>query len=1173
MYLSRLDIHGFKSFAMPTALRFDPGITAIVGPNGCGKSNVVDALRWVIGEQRPRVLRSDKMDSVIFNGTARRRGLGMAEVQLTIQNTRALLPTEYSEVTLGRRLYRSGDSEYLLNGTLCRLRDIVELFLDTGMGSGAYSVIELKMIGDILSDVAHDRRRLFEEAASITRYKQRRSQALRKLENVQADLLRVQDLTAEVAARAKRLNRQAKTAARHDTLTTRARALSLALSTLEYNKLDFEVSVLDEALNTLRERLARIKAETGSQDARLMERRKGYMDLEEAAKRSRNALRDHERRVDSLMAEIRLKREQQAATRREVARVHRRREETLARQARREESLSTLCEDRSRTEPELAGAAHSLKRAMEARDAARKAVKAERTLLDDLSRQHGQLIAAQAAQLRLCDRITAALEHNAAQTARLKSKAQVLAARSAEEKVRVRKALEAHEEATEVLNTAREEAARAEAEHSLIEQQIATADAALRALAQREAAMKAEATLFRALVEGYEDFPVATKFLAQALGKIRTISDLLTSDPEYRAAIAAALGPLGACIVVQTVEEAAQAAALLKTEDKGRALLVVMDRLPRTVPRPPPHPGFIPLMDLVQVHDPAYATLVRLVLGDTYYVDQLDWACPLVAPPWRLVSASGEWLDASGFVQVGSEAQETSFVHMDRAARLAAAEASLNGLQAEHQQQQAALKVLRSSQRAVGLEAKRSALLEAKQALADAHHAYDRVQQERASAVDRQARLRARLKTLAEEAQSLANQASEPQAAAQEEARRLASLKTRMSVSQRALMTAEAEVNQRQDRYLSARLADQRARSAWEHLGRDISRIEGEAKRAAERAEALEEESAALEAQRASLDRAIAALQDDLAAERARSRRLEEADRQGRTRLMETRVAMDELEKALRRLHRTHEEAMVEERTLSVERVAHATRMADIATAAQEAYGAVISDDLLLPNEEAAMRTELETIQASLRSIGTVNALALQEYEKERERHAFMMEHCEDLRKAEATLLQTADEINRTAAKRFIETFQVIRENFCKLYRDLFDGNTSADLRLVDPGDPLESPIAITARPRGKRPISIAQLSSGEQTLTAIALLFAIYQVKPSPFCFLDEVDAPLDDANIERFMRLIRRFSLDTQFVLVTHNQRTMEMADRLYGITMQEEGVSRVVGVEFEEALAMAA
>ncbi|NNF59286.1 MAG: AAA family ATPase, partial [Rhodothermaceae bacterium] len=323
MYLSKLELHGFKSFAQKTTLTFDPGVTAIVGPNGCGKSNVIDAVRWVLGEQRARLLRSDRMENVIFNGTSKRRALGLAEVSLTIENTRGVLPTEYSEVTITRRLYRSGESEYLLNGTVCRLKDILDLFMDTGMGAGAYSVIELKMIEDILSDNAADRRRLFEEAAGVTKYKMRRRQALNKLDSTQTDLTRLADLTDEVERTVRSLQRQAQKAARHQRLADRLLLLELALAAWDYEQLADEHRTLDRDARHLRTQVEALTTHVGQGEAALEQQRTGLVAREQALSQRQQLLNTHTDTVRQLEAETRVGAERRASDTRALDRLAR----------------------------------------------------------------------------------------------------------------------------------------------------------------------------------------------------------------------------------------------------------------------------------------------------------------------------------------------------------------------------------------------------------------------------------------------------------------------------------------------------------------------------------------------------------------------------------------------------------------------------------------------------------------------------------------------------------------------------------------------------------------------------------------------------------------------------------------------------------------------------------
>ncbi|GIV57348.1 MAG: hypothetical protein KatS3mg042_0261 [Rhodothermaceae bacterium] len=659
MYLSRLELHGFKSFATRTVVDFSPGITVVVGPNGCGKSNIVDAVRWVIGEQRARILRSSKMENVIFNGTAKRRPLGMAEVQLTIENTRGVLPTEYTEVTIGRRLYRSGESEYLLNGVPCRLRDITDLFMDTGMGAGAYSVIELKMIDDILSDNAQDRRHLFEEAAGITKYKLRRAQTLRKLEGTQVDLTRLRDLVGELEKRVQGLRRQANKAERYRTQEARLHALELALAQAEYDRLQEQARHLTAERQRLRDRLEAHQARLARAEADLEALRTRHIEREQVLVARQAALQEHLDALRQLEAERRLEEQRLETTRRDLERLQReqdeagRRRDTLAR------TRAKLEAELAAAEPVLREAEARLEAARQARQAAEADAEAARRHRDAARREEQQAAAAHADLRRRLDRLTARRDWLRQEIATLEAREAELAREAADHDERVRDAARRQAEAEAAVAEAREALARAEALHADRSAALEKALEARRQAERRRDAAAAEVHLLDSLLSTHDDLDAPARFLAErpawSRGAVQTVADLLACDEGYRPALAAALGPLAACLVVDTVAEAHAARALLREHGQGAATFLIRERLRPVEPLSAPE-GARPLAAVVRAAR-GHEGLARTLLFDTFLVDDLATAERLAgeaAAPARFFTLEGEGVDARGWLQAGS---------------------------------------------------------------------------------------------------------------------------------------------------------------------------------------------------------------------------------------------------------------------------------------------------------------------------------------------------------------------------------------------------------------------------------------------------------------------------------------------------------------------------------------
>ncbi|MEM6646859.1 MAG: chromosome segregation protein SMC [Bacteroidota bacterium] len=1176
MYLSKLQLHGFKSFADRTTLHFDPGVTAVVGPNGCGKSNIVDAVRWVIGEQRARVLRSAKMENVIFNGTNKRRKLGMAEVLLTVENTRGILPTEYSEVTLGRRLYRSGDSEYLLNGVKCRLRDITDLFMDTGMGAGAYSVIELKMIEEILSDNAQDRRRLFEEAAGITKYKLRRRQTLSKLGNTQQDLSRVRDLVEEIEKNVRRLKRQAKKAAQYREWRDRLQHLDLALTQIQLGTLRAEQQHLEALLTELADQIGTQTAKQAQEEASLEALKKTLIDKEQAlAERQRtyNAFLDEERRLET---ERRLTTQAIDTAHREQVRTRQEQRTAEARRTQLGETLDRLASALAEAEPQLAEAEQVLHDARQARDAAHQASQRAQAGLQSARAEERRAGDAWRQQQRDLDRLTNRLDLQrqerdrlTQQHAALSADAETLADRRAVADRNRDAASAAAERALAALDDAvADEAERREA--------LEAARTAFRDAERTHDALAAEVNLLDSLVSSFEDFSEAVQFLAStpswSEGELRTVADVLGCDPGDQVALDAALGERAAYIVVEDEAHAQQAIALLRQQQKGQATFIVLSKLTQV----PEATGS--LRAAVRVADSRYAPLADLLLRDAELTDTLaeaEAASEGATTRKRYYARTGEWVDAAGVVQGGSQRKGASPMasRMTRREQLSEAQTELADAARTLTQQRDALTDARASLTAAEavLRTQRQAVRQTERALADAEKAATRADLDYSSFAQRRSDLNTRRNRAADaiaDAESeiapleravrdgeaavqsarAAREAAEAEAATTDAASRTAA-----SAFNEANLAAVQQRNRRdnlqrdRDRTHTT-LADTKARIA--DFGTRLTELLSEIEAAQQRQTDLDAEIATAQTRRVDADTAVKVAENER---------------------IQARAHINDVEGYLRTRRRERDALISQENEHALRRHSLETKAEALLLRIQENYDLdlaahpVAIDDAF---DAPAAEVEAQDLRKKIRGLGPINELAVEVYAEESERLDFITGQLDDLEQAEATLLETIDEINTTATERFHETFAAIDAYFGKLFADLFGEDASAHLVLEDNADPLESAIDIKARPRGKKPSGIAQLSGGEKTLTAIALLFAIYLVKPSPFCILDEVDAPLDDANIDRFMHLIRSFADQTQFIIVTHNKRSMELADRMYGITMQETGVSKLVSVQFDDA-----
>jgi chromosome segregation protein len=1173
MYLSKLELHGFKSFAERTVLHFDPGVTAIVGPNGCGKSNIVDAVRWVIGEQRARILRSDKMENVIFNGTAKKRPVGMAEVMLTIENTRSVLPLEYSEVTLGRRLFRSGDSEYLLNGVKCRLQDILDLFMDTGMGAGAYSVIELKMIEEILSENAHDRRRLFEEAAGITKYKLRRKQTLSKLHDTQADLTRLNDLTEEIGKLVRSLNKQAERASRYKEYESRLQSLELMLAQAEYNRLDGQQRQLNTEISSIRERIAAATERLAQGESLLDQLRRDLAAREQRLNTHRQRLDAHRDAVRTAEADVRLEQERLDAYGRDVERLVRERDETASRRTSLEATAARLRTELAGMDPAVEEAARLLAAAEQERDRTRAIAEDLRKQLQDLRR------AAEAAEQEYVQR-ERSQERTASRMELLqqdRERYNELLAESTEKAdelaVRLQTLQKQLEEAVHRRGIAQAELDEATAARDAIRTMLDEALEALRQVERRRETAAAEMSLLESLVASYEEFAGPVQYLASSPGwsaaPLRTVSDFLTCPPDIRPALEAALGDFASCIVVESEVEARNAMAALRQEGRGQAAFLILERLHMPAPSPG-QPGNA-LLHSIDVVDPRYRPVAEVLLSHWYLVNTLEEAQSATTSatgPARFVTPSGEWAAPSGLVKGGGEGEASPVAaRLARREQLEATRTLLAGLDNDAFQRRAEAERFQKELEAVSIDARRESLVQAQQAFAETERLLERTRVEYAALAQRRNEAESRIRSIDADLDVIRQQVEE-RAEDLKASNVLDKLRTQRSALEEQFQQADEESRTAMTRYNEAHMAAFQTRSRQENVRKDLDRSLQQLDDLTSRSASRDRDLASIQEQIRSARERMASLQRRLSTLQEQRPELEAAVAGAEAEAGQVRSTITGNEANLRRLRQEREDRIRDEHQRDIRLTETHTRIEDLGQNILEHFGRSLADDpVSFPPDfdEPPVRSEVLDLRNKIKALGAVNALALEEYGVEKERYDFLVAQQQDLQQAETSLLDTIYEINTTASERFMTTYEAIRANFQRIFIELFGEDASADLELIEPADPLESPIEIMAKPRGKRPSTIAQLSGGEKTLTAIALLFAIYLVKPSPFCILDEVDAPLDDANVDRFMHLIREFSDSTQFILVTHNKRTMELADRMYGITMQEQGVSKIVAVEF--------
>ncbi len=1168
MYLSELELHGFKSFANKTHVKFDSGLTAIVGPNGCGKSNIVDSIRWVLGEQRPSHLRSASMSNVIFNGTATKKALGLSEVSVTIENNKGILPTEFKEVKITRRLYRSGESEYLLNNTPCRLKDIIELFMDTGMGSNSYSVIELKMVEEILSDKNNERTALFEEAAGITKYKERRKQTFRKLAETQGDLQRIEDILVEIRKNARSLQLQASRA-------QRAREYNVELQRLELGLARFEYDAINAELEPLMERIVNAESEKEEFNRNLEQ-------LEQLEEEARRELRQKEQKLSEVQQkQLNLQnavRETETSLR--ITREKIKNEEQSIRQYEQdiyqsEDDIKELRKTIKKSEKQLEEKKSRLNIIREELEKARGGYEAQQSRLSEARSDLDSIT-------RNYDEVTQKLNRLQTQKVRIESRLE----NSSEDEGRLQEQIT---QITRDIDSLKDQEARQKQELSDAERQLETMTRQLdeqrkqkeelsarqnelkdniRSERSRLDAVQSEIKLLENIAKSHEAFPGSVKYLIEENkdGRFQVLSDVFSTDEKHAVALESVLGEACYYIVTVTIDEARQAASQLKDNDKGKATFIPLDQLTGSYDIKKGS-----LCDQVSC-DNRYSALKALLLGHVFVYDSIAAAEEGVRQNSGTVGVTinGDVVTAQRFLRSGSQSQNVGLrvglkdrieklehKALSTEQRVENLEQELQATQRQHAQidtEQTARQVRESEQLLRKLGSQQSSLSARKS-----------VYEKNLSEVgERLKRLGANVR---EEQASLKE--LDPQI---EEISKKAKKLLGSQISRRNdLEKIEENQDKARSLYNDIKLKHQAAENEVLNLEKDKERasqsITSIKERLQQRSENAKQSKDRIIGHRSTIEELEVQLEEQLEEKGFIDALLREADKD----CARQRGRIHQVEEDLKNRRRKREMTIELLHQLDMAKSQLDMKAKGIADHIWENYNILmenLEDTLPEDIEPDAARERITSLKQKLKNIGEVNPLAIEEYEKEKERLDFYEQQINDLMDAEHQLRETISEINETAQKRFSTTFEQIRANFKSIFGTLFNEDDQCDLLIEeDEDDPLDARIEIIANPRGKRPSTISQLSTGEKTVTAIALLFAIYLVKPSPFCILDEVDAPLDDANIERFVKMLRRFIKDTQFIIITHNKKMMEKAEMLYGVTMPEPGISRLVGVRMDD------
>jgi chromosome segregation protein len=1177
--LTQLEIFGFKSFAQKIVIPFDPGITSIVGPNGCGKSNVVEAIRWVLGEQRAGTFRSSRMEDVIFAGTRQRKALGMSEVSLIIENHENVLPVEFNEVMLTRRLFRSGESDYLLNKIPCRLLDISNLLMDTGLGQGAYSVMEQGMVDEIISQKTENRRRILEEAAGITKYKTRRRSTWNRLEATQADLTRIEDIIAEVKRQVDYLGRQVGRARRYQELKQELDQLDVLLGRHRFFTFNAQLNPLQSEFEELGKVAEEGYTRFTSREAELEKARLVLTDAERAMQEAGIQLNRQIETIHEKERTLIAIRERREAAEQILERAARERADYIAQ---RETSQQQRRENVHRVEAirvELATTEDNLQTRERLAAQAEEEYAGHRSELDQRQRVRMEHLRQQGEISRMLERQQAEREALDERTASM---------REEEESTNVERneAQRAATTAEAALTATRQSLATLQQQHA---ETSATRDETEREMQrvteQRDAARRAAETnqarlqVLEKVRSGYEGYQsgVRTLMLESPHAALfrGVLGDMVDVDAEFARAVEVALGESLQALVAHSDQGVLEAIAHLK-EHSGRVGILSLEGAlgtPGPALAPEPMSGLRGALRSYVRPEADIAPLVDRLLHNTFFVDDLQTALVLSRrypnAYLRCVTPDGDAVDLFGQASGGKSEGEDSGL-LGRRREISTLRSVIAHQTARHAALVPRLDALAQRVRTLGqrLSSTASELETWRGNEREQVHQHQNARNDADRHTARLTQLQGENARFAARRETLDQNITEQEARLQHNESESERLNEESGKLEEQLKSSEAQRQERREELGTLRVERARIAETVQSLERDAERLENIEANLHRNIERLNEESAEatrhLEERGARIVEIEAELQelhearDTLAAEQDQ-RREHWSEANSKNRELQDNISQLQRQLNDQRERRTKLEVQISELKLQTQHIRE--RLQEEQHCDVETMGA--------PDEEVddeSTQQRLDQLRQSLHRLGSVHLGVLEEYEEQKERYDFLCQQRDDLVIAAEDLKKTLNLIDRTARKMFSETFAQIREKFQETYARFFPGG-EADLKLEENVDPLEAGIEITARPRGKRLQSITLLSGGEKALTAISLLFAIYLVKPSPFCILDEVDAPLDDTNISRFVRVLKEFAQTTQFIVVTHNKITMAAADTLHGVTMPEEGVSQLVSVRVEE------
>lgn len=1175
MRLKSLEIKGFKSFADKTIVNFDDNITGIVGPNGCGKSNIVDSIRWVIGEQKISQLRSENLDSLVFNGSKSRSASGLAEVSLTFENTKNLLPTEFSTVTVTRKFYKSGESEYRLNDVQCRLKDIQNLFMDTGISTDSYAIIELGMVDDLIKDKDNSRRRMLEQAAGISIYKTRKKEAKSKLDATESDLARIEDLLFEINNQLKSLESQAKKAEKYHEIKKDYREVSIELAKAALEGFNLTYKELNEQQEIETDKRVRLEAEIATEEAALEQEKVGFIEKE-------RALQSMQHSFNELVQTVRTKENEKnlSAQRLEYLKEREGSMKEFLQKAEGQlkgidESIAFTSLQVEEEEKSLTGLSERLLQLREEADTKRNVVDEKRNAVDSLRSEYQQVQRSQfdaEKKVAVADTSIQNLQRTIAQIEEERHQRDEQRHRLDEERILHEKELEIKKVDLDQLQQHQENTK----EQILQTQSIL--DSLRNELAEETRKLdsrKNEHDLLKSMIDSMEGYPDSVKFLHNNNNwnhESPILSDVLYVKEEYRTALENVLEPYLSYYVVNDLQEGLQAVHLLDENKKGKANFFLLDKVNTNYTNENTNEanlhqleGAIPALSVVDVEE-KYRKLAEYLLGNVFIADNED--ALQNSNGFVVIEKNGKYVKGKYSLTGGSvgliEGKKIGRVkNLEKLQdQIAAQDAVVENLRATIQARHNEVVAFNEDLRESAIRETEREIQQLTNQVFSLHNKLENLHSMQSSSQNRWEEMTQQMEQTQLSVESVRQQLAEFNEELQANSSRLAE-------ADEAFKAVEAQYSEATRQYNEFNLNVTKQQSKINALKQELEfksnqlldlklQIENNTTQLADTGNNIGQSEQSLKDIEEGLFELMRKREEE-------ERTLNEADQA----YYNIRNQLSEKESELR--HKVKDKDQVEHLLAAIKDKLNELKLQLAGTKERLNVEFRIQLEDILDQERTSevsvedLQEKAERMKKRLENLGEVNPTAIEAFTEMKKRYEFIVEQKNDLVTAKESLLKTIEEVEATANQKFLDTFIRVKENFIKVFKTLFTEDDQCDLILENPENLAETGIDVIARPKGKRPTSLTQLSGGERTLTATALLFAIYLIKPAPFCILDEVDAPLDDANVGKFTNMIRQFSDNSQFIIVTHNKTTMSTVDVIYGVTMQEPGVSKLVSVDF--------